>query len=316
MPELPEVEILARHLAPLLKGRMVRRVEIRRPKVIAPTSEAELSATLSGARFIDLARRGKYLLFTLTKSRSQPPIKLVGHLGMTGRMFLATKRSALPRHVAVLLDLGRHNFVFEDTRYFGRFTLDAGGPAKLGPEPLSEEFTPEYMEQSLRNSSQSIKVKLLDQRLVAGVGNIYASEALFRAGIPPRFAARRLTRSQIGRMWQGIRDVLSEAIRLGSSMALNFDGRGERDGLFYHGSAAGAASDVENRFMVYDRAGEPCFRCGTVIKRVVQAGRSTFYCPGFCGGTKDGTDSPQRPAGAGTSWENAEREKSKIARLV
>jgi formamidopyrimidine-DNA glycosylase len=121
---------------------------------------------------------------------------------------------------------------------------------------------------------------LLDQSLVAGIGNIYASEALFRAGISPKVAAKRLTRAQTERLWQAIREVLAEAIGVGSSISLDFGGGGERDGLFYYGEKAGAEGSGEERFRVYDRAGKPCPVCGRLIKRLVQAARSTFFCPG------------------------------------
>src|SRR5579859_6817780 len=196
MPELPEVEILVRHLAPLLRNKTVRGVEVRRAKVIAPSSMKELSRELIGAKFQTVERRGKYLLFELGRAKRREPILLTGHLGMTGRMFLQPKHVELPRHAAVVMDLGRHLFVYEDTRYFGKLTLDASGPRKLGPEPLGREFSVDYFADTLQRSAQSIKVKLLDQTLVAGIGNIYASEALFRARISPKLPARRLAQKQ------------------------------------------------------------------------------------------------------------------------
>src|SRR4029077_2788837 len=122
--------------------------------------------------------------------------------------------------------------------------------------------------------------KLLDQSLVAGVGNIYASEALYRAGISPRIAARRLRTAQVLALWQAIRDVLAEAIECGSTVPLDYAGTGTRDGLFYFGRAAGTPDYYEVRLRVYDRAGKPCQKCGSEVKRLVQAARSTFYCPG------------------------------------
>lgn len=279
MPELPEVEVLVRHLAPLVTGRTIRAVDVRRSRVLGATSEKELRTALRGATFSALSRRGKYLLFSLRARGRGEPVTLVGHLGMTGRMYLLARMAPLPRHAAVVLDLGRHRFVFEDTRYFGRFTLDAGGPAKLGPEPLEHGFTAEYLAAALKGSRQAIKVKLLDQTLVAGVGNIYASEALFRAGISPRVPANRLTRAQAIRLWRAIRRVLAEAIRRGSTVPLNFSGTGARDGLFYYGREGEAGVFFAERLMVYDRRGQPCRTCGTAIKRLVQAARSTFFCP-------------------------------------
>ena len=132
---------------------------------------------------------------------------------------------------------------------------------------------------ALRRSSQAIKVKLLDQQMVAGVGNIYASEALFRAGISPRLAARRLKPEQVARLRQAIRETLRDAIKRGSTVPLNYSGEGNVDGLFYFGSAADTADFYEERLRVYDRAGKPCRVCKTPIKRIVQGARSTFYCP-------------------------------------
>jgi len=251
MPELPEVEILARHLRPLLHGRTIRAVEVLRPKVLAPTPVPRFKAVLRGATFLDLTRRGKYLLFTLR---------------------------ALPKHTAVVLDLGRNRFVYEDPRYFGRLTLDVRPVARLGPEPMAEAFTSELLAGALKRSRQAIKVKLLDQSLVAGIGNIYASESLFRAGLSPRRPANRLSRAQVEKLWQAIREVLTTAIECGSTIPLNFETH-PSDRLFYYGSAAGAADFYTERLVIYDRAGQPCGSCGTLIKRIVQAARSTFFCP-------------------------------------
>lgn len=279
MPELPEVEVLVRHLKPLVVGKRVRAVEIGRARVLWPTSIKEFHATLTGARFVGLTRRGKYLLFSLQKGKGRAPFRLVGHLGMTGRIYVAEKTRPRPKHLAVALDLGRENLVFEDTRYFGRLTLATDVLAKLGPEPLARDFTSESFAFSLRSSRQPIKIKLLDQSLLAGVGNIYASEALFEAGISPRAPARRLRAEQVRRLRLAIRKVLARAIRCGSTVPLNYSGTGGGDGLFYFGRAPGAADYYEERLRVYDRAGQPCPRCGREIRRIVQANRSTFYCP-------------------------------------
>jgi len=278
MPELPEVEVLARHLAPAVRQRKIQRVDVRRPRVILPGTVEEFSRKLQGATFVELTRRGKYLLFEM-RDRNGAGFPLVGHLGMTGRMYLQPAKTALPKHAAVVLGLGSENFVFEDTRYFGRLTLDDSAIAALGPEPLGEAFTAEYFALALRRSAQAIKVKLLDQQLVAGVGNIYASEALFRAGISPRLAARSLKPEQVARLRQAIRETLRDAIRRGSTVPLNYSGEGKPDGLFYFGSAPESPDFYEERLQVYDRAGKPCRVCKTGIKRIVQGARSTFYCP-------------------------------------
>lgn len=204
---------------------------------------------------------------------------LLGHLGMTGKMFFARPNDPLPKHAAVVFDLNQGRFVYEDTRYFGRLTLDTSVLDALGPEPLGLAFKVSRFADDLKRSQQPIKVKLLDQSLVAGIGNIYASEALFRAGISPRLPARRLSSAQVERLHESIREVLKEAIHCGSTIPLNFNGGKKTDGLFYFGRAEGAADYYEERLQVYDRAGKPCVKCGSAIRRIVQAARSTYYCP-------------------------------------
>jgi len=252
---------------------------VHRAKVVGSASIGELTQALRGAKFCGLARRGKYLLFKLRKAGRGEPLVLAGHLGMTGRMYVLPAKARLPKHAAVVLDLGGEKFVFEDTRYFGRLSLDTSALQRLGPEPLGPEFSVERFGQALGRSRQSIKVKLLDQSLLAGVGNIYASEALFRAGLAPTLPARRLTGAQVRHLWRAVRSVLREAIACGSTVPLNFVGEGARDGLFYFGRAPSVPDYYEERLRVYDRAGQPCPACGTTIRRRVQAARSTFYCP-------------------------------------
>ena len=295
MPELPEVEVLVRHLGPLLKGKTIRAVTVHREKVIRPGTTASLRRQLTRARFTGVERRAKFLVFRLkcasgdqvtgrngsgrSPAGSRTHIKLLGHLGMTGRMYLQPARAPLPRHVAVSFDLGRTRFVYEDTRYFGRLTTDLSALDALGPEPFADAFSPDYLAAELKRFAQAIKVKLLDQSLVAGIGNIYASEALFRAGISPRKAARRLNTAQIGTLHQHIREVLREAIDCGSTIPLDFAGTARRDGLFYYGQVEGSSRFYQERLRVYDRFGEPCLNCRTPIRRIVQAARSTYYCP-------------------------------------
>jgi len=278
MPELPEVEVLVQHLRPLFSGRRICGISVRRARVLRPTSPAQLKRALHGATFTGLTRRGKYLVFELKQPRVRTPLTLVGHLGMTGRMYLTPRKDMLPQHASVVLDLGREYFVFEDTRYFGRLTLDIKSLSRLGPEPLGVGFKLGDFCAALGRSRQAIKVRLLDQSVVAGVGNIYASEALFRARIAPQLAASRLSQVQIQRLRSAIRRVLAQAIRFGSTIPLNHTGE-KGNGLFYFGQADDAPDFYEERLRVYDRKGQPCVRCGTAIRRVVQAARSTFYCP-------------------------------------
>ena len=278
MPELPEVEVLARHLRPLLMGKTIRNVEVRREKVLRPTTTFRFKKFLRGAKFIGLQRRGKYLLFELRPQNSRKEMLLLGHLGMTGRMFLAPQNSPPPKHTAVILNLGAQNFIYEDTRYFGRLTLDVFAAEKLGLEPWDKNFTPELFYKKLKTSRQAVKVKLLDQSLIAGVGNIYASEALFRAKISPCRAANKISLGRAEKLLSAIRDVMQEAIDCGSTIPLNFTGR-KANSLFYFGRATGALDYYEERLQVYDRAKKPCANCNFPIKRIIQAARSTFFCP-------------------------------------
>ncbi|HEY1173922.1 MAG TPA: bifunctional DNA-formamidopyrimidine glycosylase/DNA-(apurinic or apyrimidinic site) lyase [Verrucomicrobiae bacterium] len=278
MPELPEVEVLVRHLNPLVKGQRIQGVSVRREKVIRPTTVEQLSEALTGATLQGVTRRAKFLLFQLKAKGARETFPLVAHLGMTGRIFLQAKEAVLPKHAAVVLDLGKNVMVFEDTRYFGRFTLDTASLAELGPEPLVDEFDVSAFANALKRSTQPIKVKLLDQTLIAGVGNIYASEALFRAGISPKRRSDRVKANEIITLVKAIQQVLAEAIHFGSTIPLDYAGTGKSDGLFYYGKREEIEDHYEERLLVYDRAGKPCVKCQTPIKRFVQAARSTYFC--------------------------------------
>jgi formamidopyrimidine-DNA glycosylase len=262
----------------LLRGRRVRDVLVLRAKSLRTTSARRLKQALKGARLGGVTRRGKYLLFGFVKAGEKRGSWVLGHLGMTGRMYLVKKNTALPKHAVVMLDFGRERFVFEDTRYFGSFTLEMEAIERLGPEPLGAEFSVEKFGNELKRSTQAIKVRLLDQSLVAGIGNIYASEILFRAGVSPKVQCRKLKQGQVERIWVAIREVLSEAIRFGSTVPLSYGGDGRKDGLFYFGQAQEAPDYYEEKLRVYDRADKPCADCGRPIERLIQAARSTFYC--------------------------------------
>lgn len=280
MPELPEVEVLVRNLAPKLRGRRIANVEIRRPRLLRPDSVAETRQALIGATIRKLVRRGKFLIFTVTRHDLRVPFTVLGHLGMTGRMFVQSGKVALAKHWVIALsfeDGGR--FVFEDVRGFGRWTLDVSPLSRLGPEPIGNAVGEKAFARALRRSKQAIKIKLLDQSVIAGVGNIYASEALFDARISPRHPAHRLTGDEAKRLWRSVGKVLSRAIRLGSSLELDWEGAGRDSGLFYYGRSPDAVTVSRERFKVYEREGEPCERCGAMIRRIVQSARSTYYCP-------------------------------------
>jgi formamidopyrimidine-DNA glycosylase len=275
MPELPEVEVLARHLNRQLAGRQVQQVRVLIPKLVRPHRAEELNQCLTGLSFRTVGRRAKFLLFHLT-SVDGATVTVLGHLGMTGRMFLQPEEAPMPKHAAVVLKLDRDVMVFEDPRRFGRFHLELSALKALGPEPWDDAFTADELFQRLKRSRQPIKVKLLDQQLVAGVGNIYACEILFRAGISPRVAASGLHRKQVERLHLALRNVLSEAIDTGLKTSLDF--AGGTDGLFYFGSGSETTTSTE-RFQVYGRRDQPCFHCGTPVLQFEQAGRSTYACP-------------------------------------
>lgn len=274
MPEMPEVEILARHLRPLLRGKVVRGLKVFRTRATRPTPPREFEEALTGAAFKKLSRRGKYLLFEFQPKSSPNGFTVLGHLGMTGRMFIARKNEKLPAHTAIVFDLRDRNFVYEDFRYFGRMTLDLSPLEQLGPEPA--DISPASFLKSLKKSRQAIKVKLLDQSFLAGIGNIYASEALFRAGISPKLAANRLTAGQAGKLLNAVCAVLDDAIKFGSTVPLKTMS-GKSEALFYyHNDGEGF---YETRLRVYDRAGKPCPNCGGPIRKINQAARSTYFCP-------------------------------------
>ncbi len=279
MPEMPEVEVLARQLRPFLRGKTIRTAKVYRERATRPTPPREFQKKLTGAKFKALSRRGKYLLFEFQPKKSKETFMVLGHLGMTGRMFGAGKKKSCRTHAAVVFDLGGHNFIYEDWRYFGRMTLDLSPIKNLGPEPLDKAFSPELFWKALKKSRQSIKVKLLDQGLIAGVGNIYASEALNRARISPKLPANRLTLAQVKKLLPAIRDVLNESIKAGSTVSLKTVE--EKSGaLFYFDGDD--ESYYERRLRVYDRAGKPCLNCGGKIVRITQAARSTYFgsnCP-------------------------------------
>lgn len=273
MPEMPEVEILARHLRPLLRGKTIRSIKVFRERATRPTLPREFEKALAGATFEKLSRRGKYLLFQLRQKGSKKPMAVLGHLGMTGRMFAAKKNEKLPVHVAVLFDLGDLNFVYEDFRYFGKMTLDLSPMEELGPE--ASEVSPKAFAESLKRSRQPIKVKLLDQSLIAGIGNIYASEALYRARLSPKLPANRLTFAQTKTLLRAIREVLNHAIKFGSTVPIKTMS-GKSGALFYFNDDG--EGYYEKRLRVYDRAGKPCYRCGSKIECITQAARSTYFC--------------------------------------
>src|SRR5690348_13493115 len=266
MPELPEVETTRRGLAPYVVGRTIARVEIREPRLRWPVAK-KLPHALADASIDSLERRAKYLLFGTDAGT------LLVHLGMSGSLrYLAEPREpAVHDHIDVHFD-GGGTLRFNDPRRFGSFTLTAAPGAHpllkdLGPEPLGDAFDADYLWRSTRNRRVAIKQHLMNGRIVVGVGNIYASEALFRAGIHPRRMAGRISRERFEPLVTAVRDVLRDAIEEGGTTLRNFVGGDGKPGYF------------GGSLRVYDREGSPCVNCGAAIERRVLGQRATFYCP-------------------------------------
>lgn len=275
MPELPEVETTRRGLADSLEGQLIERVTVRERRLRQPIA-ADFEKKLAGRRLTRLERRAKYLLGTLDSGAIW-----VCHLGMSGsfRLLAGGNGTAPGRHDHVVLDLGSgHRLLFNDPRRFGLMMLidDAAGLERhplfrhLGPEPLGNRFNGPALAARLKGRRGPVKSALLDQKVVAGIGNIYASEALYRAAISPRRRAATIAGQRAERLARAIRAVLAEAIEAGGSSI--------RD----HARVDGTLGYFQHAFQVYDRAGRECGRagCGGIIRRIVQSGRASFYCPG------------------------------------
>jgi formamidopyrimidine-DNA glycosylase len=267
VPELPEVETIRRQLAPLVEGRRLTRVEILDPRWSRPLAPEELAAALRGRRVERLERRGKYLVWHLSDE-----VFLVQHLRMTGAVLCDPRPE--PAHARVRIDLRpRLRLVVDDPRRFGTGELVLGEEAlerffaaRLGLEPLDERFTAAHLRALARGRRAPVKTFLLDQRRVAGVGNIYADEALFRAGVHPLRPVGALTLAQCERLRAALIEVLLAGI----------DARGASIDDFRH--VDGVRGSFQDRFLVHRREGLPCPRCGRPIVKLVVAGRGTYVC--------------------------------------
>lgn len=267
MPELPEVETIRRQLAPHIEGRVIRDVQVLDPRWTAPDSTRSVEQALRGRTIERLGRRGKYLLWELSDDHH-----LLMHLRMTGNLLL--QPPAEPPHTRVRFALDDdQRLLYIDPRRFGtghlvrtREAREAYLDARLGIEPLTPEFTLEHLRQIARGRRAPVKAFLLDQRRVAGVGNIYADEALFRAGIHPLRPAGRLTRAQLALLRAGVMDALQAGI----------DAKGATIDDFRH--VDGARGSFQDRFLIHLREGELCVRCGTPVRKIVVAGRGTYVC--------------------------------------
>lgn len=272
MPELPEVEHLVRGLRRAVLGRQIIATDIRLPKLIAPTSPSAFNRKLKGGRITGVGRRGKFILIEIDSGHI-----LVVHLRMTGKFQVLSPDDPLPPHAHAIFYLDdERRLVFRDQRQFGVMKLVAGsrlrntkGITGLAPEPFSDDFTVAYLSQILGNSQRTLKNLLLDQTRVVGLGNIYAAEALYRAGVSPFRIASRLGSRRVERLHQAIRDVLRAAISGSSTRRINL----ESPNGFSYGEV------FEDVWQVYEREGQPCFKCGTRIRRLVHGGRSTYWCP-------------------------------------
>jgi formamidopyrimidine-DNA glycosylase len=271
MPELPEVETVRRGLLLSLPGEVISKVEILRPDSIGYPEAKQFARSLPGHSFEDIARRGKYLLISLSKGAG-----LAVHLRMSGRLLFMKRASPVSKFSRVRLLLASGGELrFEDMRVFGRLWYIPSGStfesvipslAELGVEPL-DHLDGRLLMELYRNKTQAIKSALLDQRLIAGIGNIYADESLFRAGIHPQTKAGSIVLSQAERLVREIKLVLSKAIALGGSSVRDYT------------DSSGVNGNYQNDAGVYGRTGKPCLTCGQPVERIKLAGRSTHFCP-------------------------------------
>lgn len=272
MPELPEVEMVVCHLRALLVGRTVTKAQLLWPRTAPEHSPRQFAARLRQRLVSSVGRRGKYILIHFDQDQT-----LLVHLRMTGRFFYVDEAAPAPLHSHVIfwLDNGK-KLLFNDARKFGKMHL-ASTPtlhefpqlAPLAPEPFSEEFTADYLFTTLQRTDQQIKLALLDQTKVLGLGNIYAAEALHRAGVHPQLPASQLTKKRASALHNEIVNVLNEAVAHESTLNTNPE---DLDASYTGGL-------YESMTRVYERAGLPCRTCGKVIERIVQGQRSTYFCP-------------------------------------
>jgi formamidopyrimidine-DNA glycosylase len=270
VPELPEVETYIRELAPQLQGKRVTGARVFWPRIVSLPDLLAFVDLIQARRFESFGRRGKYLLFGLDSGET-----LIVHLRMTGELRVQPATQEADKHTHLILDLDSgESLHYRDQRKFGRIWLVDNPDAvlcRLGPEPLSNDFSPSTLAAALRGRTATVKALLLDQAVVAGVGNIYADEALFRAGIDPRRSGGSLASSELQRLHDAVRWVLEWAIALrGSSL-----GSGPQN-YIPPGGLPGAA---QQGHQVFRRTGQPCLSCGADIQRIVLAQRSTHFCP-------------------------------------
>ena len=265
MPELPEVETIARGLAIRVAGDVIESVWLGSKPEPLKSSAAEIEATLTSKKILNVRRSGKHIVFDLESSAADNPAQWIVHLGMTGRLLVCSPQTELAKHTHAVLRLASgRELRFVDPRRFGRLAvIKVFSPA--GMEPL--QVSPADFVALFRGRKTPIKSALLNQKLLSGIGNIYADEALHRAGVRPRRRASSLTHHELMRLHKELNRVLKEAIRLGGSSISDYVDSDGEEGFF------------QLKHRVYGREGEPCRVCKTPIKRIVIAGRSSHYCP-------------------------------------
>lgn len=267
MPELPEVETVKRELEQVLIGRRIKAIDVQRLDPIKPLTAELFCEQLEGQTFRQILRRGKYLLFGLN-----PPLWMIGHLRMTGKFVISSQKTTLGKHARVIFRLDQgEQLSFEDVRCFGTLKLveSLTGPplmSQLGLEPLSAEFTASSLKPLLKTSKRPIKNFLLDQTQIAGLGNIYVSEILFRIGVSPLRPAQKLKSKEIAALIAATRLVLESAIANNGTSISDFRRVDDKTGEF------------QNFLKVYGKENSPCENCQSPILRIVQQQRSTFYC--------------------------------------
>lgn len=271
MPELPEVETYVRDLTPILDNRTVTGATVFWPRIIAVPTVEEFTQAMLGQRFTTFGRRGKYMLFGLASGDT-----LIIHLRMTGRVIVSEHPLPPDKHTHVVFDLADGGQMhYQDSRKFGRLWLVANPTTvlyKLGEEPFAAAFDVDHLAAKLVGRASPIKALLLDQGVVAGVGNIYADESLFRAGIHPTRPGNSLTKDELTRLHNAIQTVLAHAIeRHGSSLG--------RSSIQNYARPSGEAGEFQGEHKVFQRTGEPCLHCGRPIERIVITQRSTHFCP-------------------------------------
>ncbi|MEI4829570.1 DNA-formamidopyrimidine glycosylase [Bacillus sp. FJAT-53711] len=270
MPELPEVENVRRTLEKLVKGKTIEEVIVTYPKLVKEPDDAELfKEMLRGETIEEVGRRGKFLLIYVTR------YVIVSHLRMEGKYMLHEANDPVDKHTHV-----RFRFTdgtelrYKDVRKFGTMHLFEKGTeltiiplADLGPEPFSDELTPGYLRERMQKTARKVKVVLLDQRIVVGLGNIYVDEVLFRSRIHPEREASSLTNEEFETLYKEIVATLTEAVERGGSTIRTYM------------NSQGQIGSFQERFYVYGKKGEPCVTCGTALEKTVVGGRGTHYCP-------------------------------------